>query len=47
MATSESQLQIMAYNTNLTARKYKMNISSTKTKSMAVYGNHIPRTNNF
>jgi hypothetical protein len=47
MATSEGQLQIMAYYLNLIARKYKMKISSTKTKSMAMYGNHIPRANNF
>ena len=47
MATSEGQLQIMAYYVNLIARKYKMNISSTKIKSMAIYGYHIPRENNF
>ena len=28
---------------NLIARKYKMTISSTKTKSMAMWGNHIQR----
>jgi len=28
---------------NLIARKYKMTISSTKTKSMATWGNHIQR----
>src|SRR5215469_6134722 len=33
----------MAYRLNLIARKYKMNISSTKTKSMAMCGNHIQR----
>src|SRR5215469_49838 len=43
MATSEDELQIMAYRLNLIARKYKMNISSTKTKSMAMCGNHIQR----
>jgi len=31
----------MAYHMNLIARKYKMTISSTKTKSMAMCGNHI------
>jgi len=34
MATSEDDLQTMAHLLNLTARKYKMTISSTKTKSM-------------
>ena len=43
MATSEDELQTMAYHLNLIARKYKMTISSTKTKSMAVLGNHIQR----
>jgi len=43
MATSEDDLQTMAYRLNLIARKYKMTISSTKTKSMAVCGNHIQR----
>ena len=28
---------------NLIARKYKMTISSTKTKSMAMWGNHMQR----
>ena len=28
---------------NLIARKYKMTISSTKTKLMAMWGNHIQR----
>ena len=32
MATSEDELQTMAYNLYLIARKYKMTISSTKTK---------------
>ena len=41
MATSDDNLQTMAYHLNLTARKYKMTISSTKTKSMAMWGNHI------
>jgi ferritin-like protein len=31
----------MAHQLNLIARKYKMTISSTKTKSMAMWGNHI------
>ena len=43
MATSEDELQIMAYHLNLIARKYKMTISSTKTESMAMCGNHIQR----
>ena len=33
----------MAYHRNLRARKYKMTISSTKTKTMAMWGNHIQR----
>ena len=36
MATSDDHLQTMAYHMNLLARKYKMNISSTKTKSMTM-----------
>ena len=43
MATSEDGLQTMAHHLNLIARKYKMTISSTKTKSMAMWGNHIQR----
>ena len=43
MATSEDGLQTMAYHLNLIARKYKMTISSTKTKSKAMWGNHIQR----
>jgi len=43
MATSEDELQTMAYHLNIIARKYKMTISSTKTKSMAMCGNHIQR----
>ena len=43
MATSEDDLQTMAHQLNLIARKYKMTISSTKTKSMAMWGNHIQR----
>ena len=39
MATSEDDLQTMAHHLNLIARKYKMTISSTKTKSMAMWGN--------
>jgi hypothetical protein len=38
MATSEDDLQ-----TKLIERKYKMTISSTKTKSMGMWGNHIQR----
>jgi hypothetical protein len=41
IATSEDELQTMAYHLNLIARKYKRTISSTKTKSMAMRGNHI------
>ena len=41
IATSEDELQTMAYHLNLIARKYKMTISSTKTKSMAMWGYHI------
>ena len=43
MATSEDDLQTMAYHLNLIARKYKMTISSTKTKSIAISGSHIQR----
>ena len=38
IATSEDELQIIGYHLNLISRKYKMTISSTKTKSMAVCG---------
>jgi hypothetical protein len=43
MATSEDELQKTAYHLNLIARKYNMTISSTKTKSMALWGNQIQR----
>ena len=43
MATSEDELQTMAYQLNLIVRKYKMTISSTKTKSMEMCGNHTQR----
>ena len=43
MATSEDELQTMTYHLNLTARKYKLTIFSTKTKSMAMCGNHTQR----
>ena len=43
MATSEDELQTMAYHLNIIARKYRMVISSTKTKSVAMRGNHIQR----
>jgi len=36
MATSEDELQIMAYHLNLIAGKYKMTIPSTKTKATLV-----------
>jgi len=45
MATSEDDLQTMAHHLNLIERKYKMTISSTKTKSMAMWGNHIEGKN--
>ena len=41
--TSEDDLQTMAHHLNFIARKYKMTISSTKTKSIAMWGNHIQR----
>ena len=43
MDASEDDLQTMAHHLNFIARKYKMTISSTKTKLMAVWGNHIQR----
>jgi len=43
IATSEDELRTMAYHLNLIERKYKMTIPSTKTKSMAMWGNHIQR----
>jgi len=43
MATSEDDLQTVAHRLNLIARKYKMAIYSTKTKSMAMWGNRIQR----
>ena len=43
MATSEDDLQTMAHHLKLIARTYKMTISSTKTKSMAMWGNHTQR----
>ena len=43
MAMSENELQTMAYHLNIIARKYKMTIFSTKTKSMAMWGNHMQR----
>ena len=45
VATSEDDLQTMAHHLNIIARKYKMTISSTKTKSMAMWGggNRIQR----
>jgi len=38
MAKSQDDLQTMAHHLNLIARKYKMTISSTKTKSMTMWG---------
>jgi hypothetical protein len=43
MATSEDDLQTMAYHLKLIARKYKVTISSTKTKLIAMWGNHIQK----
>ena len=43
MVISEDDLQTMAHHLKLIARKYKMTISSTKTNSMAMWGNHIQR----
>ena len=43
MATSEDELQTVAYHLNIIARKYKMTISSIKTQSIAMCGNHIQR----
>jgi hypothetical protein len=43
MATSEDDLQTMAHHLNPIARKYKMTISSTESKSMAMWGNRIQR----
>ena len=43
MATSEDDLQIMSQHLNLIARKYKMTISSKKTKLLAMCGKHIQR----
>jgi len=43
MATSENNVQTMVHHLNLIARKYKMTIYSAKTKSMAMWGNHIQR----
>lgn len=47
MASSEDELQTTTYHPNLIARKWKINISSTKTKSKAVCGNHIQRVKVF
>ena len=43
IATSEDELQTMVNHLKLIARKYKMTISSTKTKSMVMCGNHKQR----
>jgi hypothetical protein len=40
---SEDELQKMAYHLNFIARKFKMSISNTKTKSMVMCGNNIQR----
>ena len=43
IATSEDELQTVAYHLNLIVRKYNMTISSTKTKLVSMWGNHIQR----
>ena len=43
MAISDDELQTMAYHLHITARKYKMNASSNKRKSIAMCGNHTQR----
>jgi hypothetical protein len=45
MGASEGELQTVAHRLTVTARKYKMKISNSKTKSMAMCGNHIQRVN--
>jgi len=46
MVTSEDELQTMAHHLNLIARKYKMTIFSTKTKSITMCGNYTQRVKN-
>jgi hypothetical protein len=41
MVTSGDDLQSIAYHPSLKARKYKMNISSTETKSIVACGKYI------
>jgi len=43
IARSEDELQTLVYQLNLIARKYKVIISSSKKKSMAMWGNHKQR----
>ena len=43
IATSQCELQTVVSHLNVLAREYKMTISSTKTNSMAMWGNHIQR----
>ena len=43
MATSQDELQTMAHHLNVITRKHKMTVYSTKTKPMAMLGNHIQR----
>jgi late competence protein required for DNA uptake (superfamily II DNA/RNA helicase) len=43
MATSEDDIQTMAYHLKLIARKHKKTISNPKTKSMAMWRKHIQR----
>ena len=45
MATSENELQTVGNHLKLIAKIYKMNISSTKTNTMTMCGNHIQRLN--
>ena len=43
IAKSDHEVHTMAHHLNFIARKYKISISSTKTKSMAMCGNHTQR----
>ena len=43
LATSTDDLQTVAHRLNPIARKHKMTRSSTNTKAMAMWGNHIQR----
>jgi hypothetical protein len=43
MATLEDELQTMAYHLNIMTCKYKITISTTKTKPLEMCGNNIQR----